>query len=79
MAQQIDKGMAALIGRWMSANGATVSYVEHEDHVEIVYTLKLDLKPQPPITVKDGGLKIPAGSQGAVVNAILAVVHWLER
>lgn len=66
--------LAAQIEAWLTAQGCTTSLSLCGDRLEVYYTLAEDFKPQPPILIKDEGISIPAGSQQAMLDAILT---WL--
>lgn len=63
--------LASRVATWLEAQGCTVQ-IQYEAPVSylIHYTLKLDVKPQPPIKI-DGSVRFPAGSQELVVLAFL--------
>lgn len=67
-----DYQLALRMAHWLFEMGcAAITIVVKPDQVEINYTLKLDMKPQPAIIVRDGKLTFPAGSQEDVVLTFL--------
>jgi len=71
MARASDFSLAMSVAAWLASNKCTVSVMRFKDRMEVNYTLRDDIKPQPAIKVKDGRISIPAGSQQAVVAAFL--------
>lgn len=63
--------LAYSVAVWLQAKGCTVQvvYVAPFSY-EVHYTLKLDMKPQPPIRI-DGTVVFPVGSQEDVILAFL--------
>lgn len=68
----LDVAMA--LAQWLQENGCTVTMFAKEDHVEVLYTLKEDIKPQPAIIVREGKVNIPRGSQVVVVKLLLKFI-----
>lgn len=68
-----DADLAAALAEWLECNRCTISVSIEGDGFNIHYTLQNDIKPQPPIHVEGGKFTIPAGSQQAVINALLGV------
>lgn len=71
MSVEHDFVIATRLAAWLEANGCTVSIVYKLSGHYVHYTLKLDIKPQPPARIKDGAISFPAGSQEDVVLAFL--------
>lgn len=71
MAKPGDFSLAMSVAAWLASNRCTVSVMTFADRMEVNYTLRDDVKPQPAIKVKDGKITIPAGSQETVVAAFL--------
>lgn len=63
--------LALRVATWLQAKGCTVQVVYKAPFsYEVHYTLKLDMKPQPPVRI-DGSVIFPKGSQEEVVLAFL--------
>jgi hypothetical protein len=64
--------LAYRVATWLQGNGCTVQVAYKAPFgYEVHYTLKLDIKPQPPVRI-DGSVVFPKGSQEDVVFAFLA-------
>lgn len=73
MSVEKDVILATRVVSWLAANGCgAIAISLANGFVEVHYTLKLDIKPQPPIKVQDGGINFPRGSQEAVVQAFFS-------
>lgn len=66
-----DFTMAIRLAAWLEAKGCTVTVMYKLSGHYVHYTLKLDVKPQPPAHIKDGTISFPAGSQEDVILAFL--------
>lgn len=69
-----DAALAANVVRWLEKRGCVVSAtVNHGDPmaINIHYTLKNDMKPQPAVRIKDGAVIFPEGSNEDIIFAFL--------
>lgn len=66
-----NAALALQVSTWLQAKGCTVQvvYVPPLTY-EVHYTLKLDMKPQPPVRI-NGSVVFPKGSQEEVIMAYL--------
>lgn len=63
--------LAHCLALWLQGHKCTVQVLHViPDIFEVHYTLRDDVKPQPPVRV-DGTIKFPVGSQISVVQAFL--------
>lgn len=65
----MDRRLAGSLMGWLASNGCVVSLVETAEGFEVHYTLKDDVKPQPPVKITKGRLIFPRGSQETVINS----------
>lgn len=67
-----DQNLALRVAGWLTNKGCqAVSVVQGIDGWFVYYTLKLDMKPQPAVRVRNGAVSFPAGSQEDVVFAFM--------
>lgn len=67
----VNADLAHCLSLWLQGHGCTVQIVAVKpDMFDVHYTLKLDIKPQPPVRI-DGAIKFPMGSQVSIVRAFL--------
>jgi hypothetical protein len=67
-----DMILACNVADWLDSKQCQTSISSSDDGKALVlYTLRDDIKPQPPLEVKDGRVVIPKGTETAVVAAFL--------
>lgn len=73
MSQLKDVILAGRVAAWLITHGVktTTTTQDKEGTWLVHYTLRDDIKPQPPVRIKDGGISFPKGSQQAVVDLFL--------
>lgn len=72
MAQKADDLLAFTVGAWLQSKGCVVTLTNPPGKGWFVnYTLRDDMKPQPPVHILNGSIIFPAGSQEDVVFTFL--------
>lgn len=66
-----DFMLAVSVADWLDRNKCVTQVIQHDDVLEVHYTLQLDVEPQPPIRIQNRKISIPSGSQESVVMALL--------
>lgn len=69
--QKPDDVLAFTVGAWLQAKGCVVTLTNPPGKWLVHYTLPDDMKPQPPVEIKDSKIVFPQGSQEDVVLTFL--------
>lgn len=70
--QPSDEQIAYNIARWLQTKGCTACvYHRSEGDFQVHYTLSLDTKPHPAVTIKNGSVVFPVGSDEDIVLSFL--------
>lgn len=67
--------VAGRLAIWLEAKGArAVCTTMHQDRIEVHYTLRDDIKPQPAIRIESDKIVIPKGTDEGANAAILEAI-----